>query len=104
MTAPTGVDPASFLREQLEQAAPDLLRQMLTTFVNTLMSAEADPVCGAEYGARSAATAAATSATVTGTGRLTPGPGPWTPRSPSCAPARRSPTGCCSAAAARSGP
>jgi transposase-like protein len=27
---------------------------MLTTFINTLMSAEADAVCGAEYGARSA--------------------------------------------------
>src|ERR671914_650690 len=26
---------------------------MLTTFINTLMSAEADAVCGAEYGARS---------------------------------------------------
>ena len=33
---------------------PDLLRQMLTTFINALMSAEADAVCGAEYGARSA--------------------------------------------------
>ena len=27
---------------------------MLTTFINTLMSAEADAVCGAEYGTRSA--------------------------------------------------
>ncbi len=26
---------------------------MLTTFINTLMSAEADAVCGAEYGQRS---------------------------------------------------
>src|SRR3954471_13590358 len=33
---------------------PDLLRQMLTTFINTLMSAEADVVCGAGYGERSA--------------------------------------------------
>jgi putative transposase len=47
-------DPAHFLHEQLAQASPDLLRQMLTTFINTLMSAEADAVCGAEYGARSA--------------------------------------------------
>ncbi|GER23713.1 hypothetical protein NCCP1664_22080 [Zafaria cholistanensis] len=29
------------------------MRQMLTTFINALMSAEADAVCGAEYGARS---------------------------------------------------
>src|SRR3712207_1339456 len=47
-------NPARFLDEQLAQASPDLLRQMLTTFINTLMSAQADAVCGAEYGARSA--------------------------------------------------
>jgi hypothetical protein len=33
-------------------ASPALLRQMLTTFMNTLRSAEADAVCGAEYGSR----------------------------------------------------
>ena len=54
MTAPSSIDPAHFLHEQLAQASPDLLREMLTTFINTLMSAEADAVCGAEYGARSA--------------------------------------------------
>jgi putative transposase len=53
MTAPSSIDPAHFLHEQLAQASPDLLRQMLTTFINTLMSAEADAVCGAEYGVRS---------------------------------------------------
>ncbi|WP_019481155.1 IS256 family transposase [Arthrobacter sp. TB 23] len=53
MTAPHVIDPARFLSEQLEQASPDLMRQMLTTFVNALMSAEADAVCGADYGARS---------------------------------------------------
>src|SRR4051812_45753193 len=55
MTAPSSIDPAHFLSEQLAQTSPDLLRQMLTTFINTLMSAEADAVCGAEYGARSRA-------------------------------------------------
>jgi len=55
MTAPSSIDPAHFLHEQLAQASPDLLRQMLTTFINTLMSAEADAVCGAEYGQRSEA-------------------------------------------------
>jgi transposase-like protein len=54
MTAPSSIDPAHFLHEQLAQASPDLLRHMLMTFINTLMSAEADAVCGAEYGARSA--------------------------------------------------
>ncbi len=53
MTAPSSINPAHFLHEQLAQASPDLLRQMLTTFIDTLMSAEADAVCGAEYGARS---------------------------------------------------
>src|SRR3954469_15779046 len=46
MTAPSNIDPARFLSEQLAQASPDLLRQMLTTFINTLMSAEADAVLG----------------------------------------------------------
>src|SRR6185312_5715431 len=55
MTAPHVIDPARFLSEQLAQASPDLMRQMLTTFINALMSAEADAVCGAEYGARSEA-------------------------------------------------
>src|SRR5690242_21587965 len=50
MTAPSSIDPTRFLDEQLAQASPDLLRQMLTTFINTLMSAEADAVCGAPYG------------------------------------------------------
>ncbi|MDQ0820729.1 putative transposase [Arthrobacter sp. V4I6] len=54
MTASHNIDPARFLSEQLEQASPDLMRSMLTTFINALMSAEADAVCGAEYGARSA--------------------------------------------------
>jgi putative transposase len=53
MTAPSSIDPVRFLDEQLAQASPDLLRQLLTTFINTLMSAEADAVCGAEYGVRS---------------------------------------------------
>ena len=53
MTAPSSIDPAHFLYEQLAQASPDLLRQMLTTFIDALMSAEADAVCGAGYGQRS---------------------------------------------------
>jgi transposase-like protein len=53
MTAPSSIDPARFLHEQLAQASPDLLRSMLATFINTLMSAEADAVCGAGYGQRS---------------------------------------------------
>jgi len=47
------IDPARLIEEQLSQASPDLLRELLTLFINTLMSAEADAVCGAAYGTTS---------------------------------------------------
>jgi transposase-like protein len=50
MTARTSIDPARLLEEQLASTSPDLLRQMLSTFIQTLMSAEVDAVCGAQYG------------------------------------------------------
>src|SRR3954465_1326927 len=51
MTVNPSIDPARMLEEQLAQASPDLLRELLGTFVNTLLSAEADAVCGgAGYG------------------------------------------------------
>jgi transposase-like protein len=50
MTAVPSIDMSGWLHEPLGQASPDLLRAMLTTFVPTLMGAEADAVCGAEYG------------------------------------------------------
>jgi len=53
MTAMPSIDPAQFLNEQLSQASPDLMRDLLTTFVNALLSAQADAVCGAGYGERS---------------------------------------------------
>ena len=53
MTVNPSIDPARLLEEQLAQASPDLLRELLTTFINTLMSAEADAVCGAAYGTTS---------------------------------------------------
>jgi transposase-like protein len=53
MTAPKSVDPAGLLREQIESASPDLLRAMVKTFADALMSAEADTACGAGYGERS---------------------------------------------------
>ena len=36
-----------WLRKRLEEADPDLLRAMVETVVATLMSAEADALCGA---------------------------------------------------------
>lgn len=55
MTVRSSIDHARLLEEQLAQASPDLLRELLQTFINTLLSAEADAVCGAEYGATSPA-------------------------------------------------
>jgi len=53
MAVPGSVDAQAFLREQLESASPDLLRSMVKTFAEALMSAEADAICGAPYGERS---------------------------------------------------
>jgi putative transposase len=53
MTAKPSIDPARLLEEQLDAASADLLRSPLSTFIQTLMSAEADAVCGAPYGASS---------------------------------------------------
>jgi len=50
---PNSIDPAQLIGEHLEQAEPDLLRELLRMFVQVLMSAEADAACGAEYGTRS---------------------------------------------------
>jgi putative transposase len=53
MTVTPSIDPARLLEEQLAQASPDLLRELLRMFINRLMSAEADAVCGAAYGTTS---------------------------------------------------
>ena len=53
MAATPSIDVSGWLQEQLAQASPDLLRAMVTTFAEALMSAEADAVCGAGYGERS---------------------------------------------------
>src|SRR5215204_5425665 len=50
---PNSIDLSAFMAEHLERAEPDLLRSMLSTFVQALMSAEADAICGAPYGERS---------------------------------------------------
>jgi len=60
---PNSIDLPAFMAEShhgrtrrsrhLQRAEPDLLRSMLSTFVQALMSAEADGICGAPYGERS---------------------------------------------------
>src|SRR5438128_7464760 len=47
------MDVSGWLRKQLEETSPDLLRVMVKEFAEALMSADADAVCGAGYGERS---------------------------------------------------
>src|SRR5690606_39939949 len=44
------MDVNDWLRKHLEEAEPDLLREMIRSFAETLMSADADEACGAPYG------------------------------------------------------
>ncbi|MGI5164588.1 IS256 family transposase [Spirillospora sp. CA-253888] len=53
MAVDNSVDPAGWFAEQIGACEPDLLRQMVTTMANALMSAQADSLCGADYGQRS---------------------------------------------------
>ena len=53
MTATPSIELPAWMAEQLSQASPDLLRQMVQIFAEALMSADADAVCGAPYGQRS---------------------------------------------------
>src|SRR5262245_37004879 len=53
MTALQSVDAAGWLRQQASEGSPDVLRTLVASFANVLMSAEADALCGAEYGQRS---------------------------------------------------
>ena len=46
------MDVSGWLRKQLEETSPDLLRVMVKDFAEALMSADADAVCGAGYGKR----------------------------------------------------
>jgi len=47
------MDVSGWLRKQLEEASPDLLRAMVRDMAEALMGAEADALCGAGYGERS---------------------------------------------------
>jgi transposase-like protein len=53
MTAPHIIDPARVLGEAMADASPDLLRSLMQTVINALLSADADSVCGAEWNQRS---------------------------------------------------
>lgn len=54
MAAPqSSLTTPSSVGRKLAEGSPDLLRAMVKTFAEALMSAEADALCGAEYGERS---------------------------------------------------
>jgi putative transposase len=53
MTSSQPIDVEKLLADQLAEASPDLLRGLLSTFIQALMAAEADAVCGAGYRVRS---------------------------------------------------
>jgi putative transposase len=50
----TSIETKAWLREPVEQADGDLLREMVRTFAEALMSAEATALCNAGYGERTA--------------------------------------------------
>jgi putative transposase len=44
------MEPLEWLRKNLDKADPDLVREMVKEFAETLMGADVDAVCGAGYG------------------------------------------------------
>jgi putative transposase len=53
MTDVDDIDLRQLVADRLANAHPDVLRELLSTFIHTLMGAEADALCGAGYGERS---------------------------------------------------
>jgi hypothetical protein len=101
MTVPPTIDPALPWHEQIDRAEPDLLRPMMKMFVQSMMAAEADAICVAGYGERSAERV--NSRNGYRPREWTPAPARWNWRSRSCVPGRTSRTDCSSAASEPSG-
>jgi len=53
MTTAHDIDWPQVLADRLTTCHPDVLRELLSTFIDALLGAEADALCGAEYGQRS---------------------------------------------------
>ena len=53
MTTAHDIDWPTVLADRLTTTSPDVLRELLATFIHALMGAEADALCGAGYGQRS---------------------------------------------------
>src|SRR4051794_917115 len=98
---PNSIDLPAFMAVHLQRAEPDLLRSMLATFVQALMSAEADAICGAPTAPDPRS--GPTPATAIGPATSTPAPAACRSPSPSCGRAATSRTGCSSGAVGPSG-
>jgi hypothetical protein len=101
MTTAHDIDWPTVLAERLTTTHPDVLRELLATFIHTLMGAEAD-ACVVRDTA-SAVRSARINATGIGSANSIPAQGLWIWRSPSCGTAPTSRTGCWNAANAPSG-
>lgn len=53
MTTDHDIDLHQLVDDRLTGASPDLLRELLSMFLDALMGADADTLCGAGYGQRS---------------------------------------------------
>lgn len=53
MTSAHDIDLRQLVDDRLTGASPDLLRELVTMFLAALMDADADVLCGADYGQRS---------------------------------------------------
>jgi hypothetical protein len=102
MTAAHNIDLPTVLAERLTTTHPDVLRELLATFIHTLMGAEADALCGA--GTASARRSAPTPVTATDNANSTPAQAHWISQSRSYGTARTSRTGGWNAANAPSEP
>ncbi len=102
MAVDNSVDPGGWLAEQIGACEPDVLRSMVKTMAEALMSAEADAVCGAGYGTRSDERVNRRNGY-----RVrdwAPAPAPSSRRSRNCVAGPTSPSGCWSGAAGPSRP
>ncbi len=102
MTTAHNIDLPAALAERLTTTHPDVLRELLSTFIHTLMGAEADALCGAGYGERSSERINQRNGYRHR--QFVPAQDHWIWRSPSYGRVATSRTGCWNAANAPNGP
>jgi len=95
------IDALEDFRKQLEGADVDLLREMVKIFCEQLMGADADALCGADYGERSPERVNRRNGYRNGPGTHVRAPSRWP--SPSCEKGPTSPSGCSNHAGGPSG-